>query len=1024
MRIASIIAALTVAVALCVGGSAAAQNEEHAIVRTAEVSCDLPRCSRGDFEDRLLRLTGISPGDNVTTNRILAGAQLLFETGYFARVTPHVEARRDGSLDVRFEAEGAVLIRNVRIRSGLTPGRAIERRISLRSGNVWNDDPEEVERHRRAIVEMFERDGYFGTTVDFEVNEVSEFVVDIVVRVRRGDRLDIDTIYIRGHEHYTYDELRDMLLSEFSFLRSFTNREFTRATEAVIQEYRRQGFIQARFTESEASVDEEAHRVDLFLEIREGPRWEIDFIGNSVFSDDDLLESLSFFQTGFIDDQEIEHATREIRSLYETRGHFFASVRVQRRDLGDGRVSLRFRVTEGEPAEIRELRFEGLTAFDVSELRELMTTSEYDLFTPGGYLQRARLDNELDRIENLYREHGYLEAVVTRVVMVGADEGRALYLTIHIDEGRQTLVTGVRVEGDGDRPVGSRPASLQLRPGDPFAAQLLESDRERLRAPYVPEGYTTVAVNTRCSFDGAPLSECLVVGLPQTCRLHLARDVETACERVERGGFVVEECQRVDAAEECEIFEAAAPSRVEIVHDIEPGPSVRFGEVFVHGNFDTQAWVITNELHFLHQNRRRRGRVDTDIPFNTAAILRGQSNLRQLGIFDSVRIETLGPAPGDDRVHVVIRVEEASVHYLEWRVGVDARVGSADRLLTLSNELTWRDVNFRGRGEEMRVVGRFDFDILDSGRLNDGEFDAELRAIYFDPRYYLFGLLRRDRPWEGRLELAFEHNRLALPPLPQTREISLDARLRDSLRKFKGVFFELGFNLRRTLTLDQSTSGTSGEFEPALVLSITPRVTIERRDNPLNPSRGFFSEFSLEIADDFLGILDSEQFTKLSMRHSHFFRLGEHFVFGANIRLGFAVGGVLSGFKSSERVALPLSERFFLGGVSSLRGFGRDLLDTVGSDQIGGDVSINGNVELRYPFVRSVGLYGAVFVDVGQLAANVTDLRFDEFRPTAGFGLRLLVADIVPIVVDYAAVLGRRPGEDFGRLHFNVGYTF
>jgi len=61
---------------------------------------------------------------------------------------------------------------------------------------------------------------------------------------------------------------------------------------------------------------------------------------------------------------------------------------------------------------------------------------------------------------------------------------------------------------------------------------------------------------------------------------------------------------------------------------------------------------------------------------------------------------------------------------------------------------------------------------------------------------------------------------------------------------------------------------------------------------------------------------------------------------------------------------------------------------------------------------------------VGKIARDLDEIRPDGFRASAGFGVRWMIAGIIPLVIDYGAVLGRRPGERFGRLHFNIGYTF
>jgi outer membrane protein assembly factor BamA len=162
----------------------------------------------------------------------------------------------------------------------------------------------------------------------------------------------------------------------------------------------------------------------------------------------------------------------------------------------------------------------------------------------------------------------------------------------------------------------------------------------------------------------------------------------------------------------------------------------------------------------------------------------------------------------------------------------------------------------------------------------------------------------------------------------------------------------------------------------------------------------------------------------VTTRASGFLPLGPDLVLGLNARFGAAVGGVLSGFRPDSQLVLPLSERYKLGGVTTVRGFADGGISSLDTDEFGGDFVLNGNIELRIPFLRQLGLAGAVFLDAGQLMTDLSDLRVDEFRVTTGLGIRWLVADLIPIVVDYGALLGRRPGESFGRLHLNVGYTF
>ena len=960
----------------------------------------------------MLRIAGIELGAEPGDGELAAAAARLEETGVFAEVSWSAEEEIGGRRIV-LRGEPATVIRKLRVRAGSALGTELRRRIFLRSGETWTADASLVRRQAAEIVEYFEDRGYFGTTVSIDVERISEYVVDIIVDVERGQRKTVDRIYLRGHENLDYDTVTSILLAELNLMRTFTAERFQRAQDALVRQYRELGFIQARVVFDDYRVNGEDDTVDLFLEIREGPLWEIRFTGNSVFSERELIEALTFYQTGFVDEAEIEGAISEIRALYETVGRFFADVTVSSTG-SDDRRQLYFTVIEREPAEIREIRFDGVSAVPERDLRHAMETSEYDILSTGGYLQRSRLDRDVGNILGVYRGLGYLEASVPRLVLVGENEGRDLYLTIHVDEGIRTTVEAIRVAGV--EPVhAARLERELLRDGEPvpFDPARVRADQAELLADLQTRGYAFGSVETTCRVGVEPV-DCELVD--QGDLLSLDRDRALICSRVQRGGRIVEEC----------LLEVPDPHRsrrrphvdrtVVLEHDVEPGRPVSFGELVVGGNFQTRRRVIAREMPF-----------ETGDPYQLQRILEGQSRLRQLGLFDSVRVYTIGasaaPETGDES-HVVVQVEESSTRFLEHRIALEGRATAQDFLLILSNTPTFRDINLFGTARELRLFGSFDLDVLEASRLAEQEFRATAGIRYLARRFYLTRRMRD--PWEAQTQLAYSYDLLAVAPAPLSRQLSLEARVREENDRIAGLFFELGVELQRTETLDQSDPlVTNTVFDPALILSLNPRVTLDRRrENPLNPSSGYFVEIELELADDFVGVLDSERFTKITTRASGYLPLGPDFVFGVNGRFGAAVGGVLSGFRADSELVLPLSERYKLGGVTTVRGFADGGISSLDTDEFGGDFVLNGNIELRAPLLPQLGLAAAVFLDAGQLMTDLEQLRLDEFRVTTGMGVRWLVADLIPVVVDYGALLGRRPGESFGRLHLNVGYTF
>lgn len=1005
------------------------------VVASAVFECDHSRCQEETYREQMLAIAGIEVEKIYDRDAFIRALNRLARVELFQKLHGSVQLIGNGEVRVHFFGEAATLIERIRIRSGPFPQESIKRRISLRSGGFW--DPEEIPRQQYAIREYFERQGLYGTDIDVTAVPAGEHAVDINIRIGRGQRLTINRIHVRGNTILDYDEIAGIVLDEFNFLSSFAQSDVQQAIDAVLQEYRARGYIQARFERNDIRVDDDQRSVDLFLEIREGPRWNVTFVGNRVFSDDALKKNLTFYETGFIDDVEVANAVREVRALYETRGHFFAHVDVTQRRDPDGERHISFRIDEGLAAEIRAIEVVGNTVFSRQDILEKMRTSEYDLITPSGYLQRARLNEELQQLTERYHEAGYLGVQIPRVVMVGQEGGRDLYLTIFIEEGERTDIDSVLIQGGAEldpEKAGERHERalkrLHLKQGRAWSAEAQREDLERIRSMWAEDGFGLTEVEVTCIADDFRLADCQVPPQPQECRISLARDVDDVCQRTISGDTIVEECQLLSPVHACAPSSRLIGAKVEVEFNVLPGVPTQLGRVFTIGNFATKDRVILQELPLFRSclETRRRRLYDGwepygDCPYDPDQLLNMQANLRSLGVFDSVRIDAIGPDEDLDDVSLVIKVEEGQTRYLDYRVGIDLGFADADRtVLSLPNEVIYRDLNFIGRAHELRLEGRFEPSMTSPGQTFDGLFDADLRAIYFDPRSYIFGRWRR--PWEARAEIAATWNQLAPAPVPQTRTLGIDLRVRNRIRRYTGVFYELGISMRQTAARDTTDGLIDAPFQRVRILSFSPKLTVELRDNPLNPTRGYFGEVSLEFAEDFFGLLGTESFTRFQTRHSGYIPLGSDVILALGGRFGVGFGSIYNRFRSDRRLSLPLGERFLMGGVNSVRGFSRDSIRASGTDEVGGDVMFTLNAELRYPLIRSLDIYGTVFVDAGQLAVDMRDLRWDETRISAGLGVRWLIAGLLPVLIDYGANLNRRPGEGFGLLHFSIGYTF
>ena len=120
---------------------------------------------------------------------------------------------------------------------------------------------------------------------------------------------------------------------------------------------------------------------------------------------------------------------------------------------------------------------------------------------------------------------------------------------------------------------------------------------------------------------------------------------------------------------------------------------------------------------------------------------------------------------------------------------------------------------------------------------------------------------------------------------------------------------------------------------------------------------------------------------------------------------------------------LILSERFFAGGGTTLRGFKQNTLgakDFLG-DPVGGNAVVLINNEIRFPMASIFD--GVGFVDIGNTYRRVSDIKLGDLRKAAGFGLRVRTPYFL-IRLDYGFKLDRRPGESAGGFFFSIGQAF
>ena len=199
------------------------------------------------------------------------------------------------------------------------------------------------------------------------------------------------------------------------------------------------------------------------------------------------------------------------------------------------------------------------------------------------------------------------------------------------------------------------------------------------------------------------------------------------------------------------------------------------------------------------------------------------------------------------------------------------------------------------------------------------------------------------------------------------------------------------------------------------IRSLSLSIIHDSRDNLFNPTSGTYATWTNELAGSFLQ--GTNTFGKSTLQLKYFRRISRETVFASALEIG-----ILAYLGSDEEI--PLNERFFTGGPTSIRGLGYQLagpLDTANAP-LGGNFKLVWNVcEIRQTVYKIFGIAG--FVDMGNVWSQAEDFHLKDIRVSVGGGLRLS-SPIGLLRLDAAAIIDARKDEDKSRIFIGIGQAF
>jgi outer membrane protein insertion porin family len=670
---------------------------------------------------------------------------------------------------------------------------------------------------------------------------------------------------------------------------------------------------------------------------------------------------------------------------------------------------------------------------------------------PRSVLDRSKVIEGVEKVRKLYSDQGYVNARVDYAITV--EPNNQAVVMLDVVEGTRLLIKRISFEGNKTFAEGDLKDLIATKE-ESFLSMftnrgvldrdILTNDVAVLSNHYLDHGYIDHKIDDPVVLRARDGLE-IVIRIQEGDQYRIGK-VELGGELIENGKDTLKRVQittgqifrgsrlREDIAAITDLYtnqgfafaqiepvtKVNAPEKnVDIALVVTKGPPVYFNRVLVAGNSKTRDNVVRRELLATEQEL-----------YSSKKITESRNALQRTGYFEDVQLTTK-KTEQPDTVDLHVDIKEGPT----GTFSVGAGFSSGDGFIFNASV---SEKNLFGRGQGVNgnfAIGTSRQDFIfnfTEPYVNDSHLSMGFDAYNTDREYNSFDEKRLGFGINSSYPLKYA----SLPFFGRSK--SQTAPGADQLPENAPAGFwdymrgSMAYELTRE-TIDNIEPGTSRsireEAGTSLTSAMTPGITYDSRDHFFNPTEGTKSGMGIKFA----GLGGDNRFIKADMNARWYYPLlkdpnwGGAYVLSLGGGIGYGIGFAGTSRKESD---LPLFERYFLGGINSVRGFaersigprevncwGTPVICT--DDVVGGDKSAVFNTEITFPIMEKYGLRGVAFVDIGN-AFNGTSVKFSDFRRSVGFGGRWM-SPFGPLRVELGFPINKLPQDETSVINFSVG---
>ena len=466
-------------------------------VSDIRLRCDAS-LSMADFPGIVTQETG-QPLDR---SKVSDSLKRLYATGRFTELRAEGEPGQ-GGVHLVFVARAQYFVGVVRVEG--TPG-TMEPRILLTTTRLRLGEPASEEilvAAQRHISEALASNGYYRATVRYRLRpDPATLEAGVIYLIFPGKPARVSEVEFQGQPGFPTSKLAKVAGWKHGV--QLTSARVERGVFKLRQYYVSRNRLQATVSVQRRQYDSSLNTEKLMVKVETGPLVQVHIQGAKI-SRSQLKTLLPVYHDGVVDGPSLDRSNRILEDHFEQEGYFSAAVTAKQEFHAESQtLDLTFQVNRGRQGEFDGYGFEGNKAILAAQLVAAVSRPARGILTRTPLYNRTLVDNKVSALTSLYQSRGFLDVKVSPLINDHyRDQSGHWFVAFQIEEGLQTTVRQLELQGISAEMQKALWPSLQTKPNQPYSPGRAASDRDVISDYLANLGYVQAEVN----WSASPLSE-------------------------------------------------------------------------------------------------------------------------------------------------------------------------------------------------------------------------------------------------------------------------------------------------------------------------------------------------------------------------------------------------------------------------------------------------------------------------------------------------------------------------------------